>query len=160
MTERGELTVLMITHKFREVTAFADDVTVLRRGRLAGTGQVAELSLDAMAAMMIGDTSIRERAAAQADDARAARGARDRRPSSRDNDEGLPAVDAVNLKVHAGEIVGIAGVSGNGQAELVEVLAGQREPTQRAHLHPRQALRADARRAWTAARSSACPRSR
>ena len=46
-----------------------------------------------------------------------------------DDDQGLPAVEAVNLKVHAGEIVGIAGVSGNGQSELVEVLSGQREPT-------------------------------
>src|SRR6202030_2216627 len=46
-----------------------------------------------------------------------------------DDDDGLPALEKVNLKVHAGEIVGIAGVSGNGQSELVEVLSGQREPT-------------------------------
>ena len=46
-----------------------------------------------------------------------------------DDDEGLPAIEAVNLKVHAGEIVGIAGVSGNGQSELVEVLSGQRPLT-------------------------------
>ena len=128
MTQRGEITVLMITHKFREVTAFADAVTVLRRGKLAGTGQVAELTHDAMAKMMIGDTTITARA--------------ERKPKTgkqpvvlditaifAQNDEGLPCLDAVNLKVHAGEIVGIAGVSGNGQAELVEVLSGQREPT-------------------------------
>ncbi len=128
MTQRGEITVLMISHKFREVTAFADDVTVLRRGRLAGQGRVADLDAGAMARMMIGDTAIR--ASAQ------------RKPLPEkppvvlelaglfaDDDEGLPALEAVNLKVHAGEIVGIAGVSGNGQSELMEVISGQREPT-------------------------------
>ena len=48
------LTILMITHKFREVRAFADEVTILRRGKLAGAGKVAELSSEAMARMMIG----------------------------------------------------------------------------------------------------------
>src|SRR6201985_377048 len=50
----GELTVLMITHKFREVMAFADEVTILRRGKLAGRGKVAELTADEMARTMIG----------------------------------------------------------------------------------------------------------
>src|SRR6201989_2872934 len=54
MVEDGELTILMITHKFREVMAFADEVTILRRGRLAGAGRVADLTPDAMAGMMIG----------------------------------------------------------------------------------------------------------
>jgi general nucleoside transport system ATP-binding protein len=54
MVRRGELTVLMITHKFREVMDFADEVTILRRGRLAGAGPVGELTPDAMAGMMIG----------------------------------------------------------------------------------------------------------
>src|SRR3979411_776763 len=54
MVKRNDLTILMITHKFREVMAFADEVTILRRGRLAGAGRVAELTPDAMAGMMIG----------------------------------------------------------------------------------------------------------
>src|SRR5215468_5481661 len=54
MTTRGELTILMITHKFREVMAFADEVTILRRGKLAGKGLVNELTPDAMARTMIG----------------------------------------------------------------------------------------------------------
>ena len=54
MVVAGELTILMITHKFREVMAFADDVTILRRGKLAGHGRVAELTPDAMARTMIG----------------------------------------------------------------------------------------------------------
>jgi simple sugar transport system ATP-binding protein len=114
----------MITHKFREVQAFAEAVTVLRRGRVAGSGRVSELSNNALGAMMIGDTALR---------ARSARIAHKDAPVrfeiagvSAENDDGSPAIEAVNLKLHAGEIVGIAGVSGNGQSALVEVLAGQR----------------------------------
>src|SRR5947209_6321608 len=54
MVMAGELTILMITHKFREVMAFADEVTILRRGKLAGRGKVGELSADDMARAMIG----------------------------------------------------------------------------------------------------------
>jgi general nucleoside transport system ATP-binding protein len=99
MTERQEITVVMITHKFREVTAFTDSVTVLRRGRKVGGGKVAETTTDAMARMMIGDTQIRERAQ------------RASRPQDdtvlelvalfADDDDGLPALEKVNLKVRA-----------------------------------------------------------
>ena len=54
MVASGALTVLMITHKFREVMAFADEVTILRRGKLAGVGLVKDLTPDAMARTMIG----------------------------------------------------------------------------------------------------------
>src|SRR6202040_156522 len=54
MVQNGALTILMITHKFREVIAFADKVTILRRGRVAGEGRVDALTSDAMAGMMIG----------------------------------------------------------------------------------------------------------
>src|SRR5262249_59522351 len=54
----GEITVLMITHKFREVMAFADTVSVLRRGRLAGEGRVAGLNPAALAEMMVGSREI------------------------------------------------------------------------------------------------------
>ncbi|WP_422039657.1 ABC transporter ATP-binding protein [Roseibium sp.] len=124
MTEAGDLTILMITHKFREVTAYADDVTVLRRGRVVGGGRVRDLSVDDMSRMMIGETEIRE----------SAERASHRQPALKlelaglfaDDDEELPAIEAVSLKIHAGEILGIAGVSGNGQSELIEVLSGQR----------------------------------
>src|SRR5258708_2487238 len=62
MAARKEITAIMITHKFREVLAFADGVTVLRRGKHVGGGRVSELTTDAMARMMIGDTPIRDRA--------------------------------------------------------------------------------------------------
>ena len=124
MTERKELSILMISHKFREVMAFGDAVSVLRRGQYVGGGLVKDLTPDAMARMMIGDTTIRERAA------RAATAKKDvvleLAGLFADDERGLPAVDGVSLKIAAGEILGIAGVSGNGQAALVEVLAGQR----------------------------------
>jgi general nucleoside transport system ATP-binding protein len=127
MTHRKEITVIMITHKFREVLSFCDSVTVLRRGRKVGGGQVADLTTDAMARMMIGDTQIREGAVRSAKPAGGT--VLELAALYADDDEGMRALDQVNLKVHSGEIVGIAGVSGNGQSELVEVLAGQRPLT-------------------------------
>ena len=124
MTERRELTVLMISHKFREVTAFADAVSVLRRGRLVGGGRVTDLTTDAMARLMIGDTVVRERAVRQT--APVSGTVLELAGLVADDEVGKPAVDGVSLKVAAGEIVGIAGVSGNGQSALVEVLNGQR----------------------------------
>jgi simple sugar transport system ATP-binding protein len=62
MAGRGEITVLMITHKFREVNAYADAVTVLRRGRKVGAGRVGAMSTEEMARAMIGDAVVRERA--------------------------------------------------------------------------------------------------
>jgi general nucleoside transport system ATP-binding protein len=124
MAHRGDITVAMISHKFREVEAFCDDFTVLRRGVKVGGGKVGVVSTREMAAMMIGDAVVRPSAA------------RVTAPRSgttleiaglfAQNDEGRDAVAGFDLKVAAGEIVGIAGVSGNGQSELVEALSGQR----------------------------------
>lgn len=125
MTQAGDLTVLMISHKFHEVTAFADDVSVLRKGKLTGTGKVANLDHKAMAAMMIGDQPI------------AALDSRMQTPEKADailsikalkapDRTGLKSINIAELDVKAGEIVGIAGISGNGQKEFLEVLAGQR----------------------------------
>lgn len=124
MTERKELSILMISHKFREVMAFGDAVSVLRRGAFVGGGLVKDLTSDAMARMMIGDTAIRERAARAPSAARPT--VLELAGLFADDDRGVPAVDGVSLKIAAGEILGIAGVSGNGQAALVEVLGGQR----------------------------------
>jgi len=125
MTSRGELTILMITHKFREVTAYADEVSILRRGRRVGGGRVGEMAIDEMARLMIGDAEIRERSARV--ERTGAPVVLELTALHADDDEGLPAVTSVDLKVRAGEIVGIAGVSGNGQSELIEVLSGQRD---------------------------------
>jgi general nucleoside transport system ATP-binding protein len=129
MAGAGEVTVLMITHKFREVMAFADTVTVLRQGRLAGEGRVADLTPARLAEMMVGSREIPETHAARRngwDPDRPARLTVERLVV--EDDTGLVAVDGVSLSVRPGEIVGIAGVSGNGQRELVEALIGQRAP--------------------------------
>jgi simple sugar transport system ATP-binding protein len=127
MATEKKVSVLMITHKFREVIGFADEVTVLRRGKVVGRGQVAQLTAAQMAEMMVGaeppsvstgranippGEAILEIKGLQALD-----------------DIGLPVLRGVTLHVRKGEVVGIAGVSGNGQEELVEVLGGQRLKT-------------------------------
>ena len=123
----GNLSVLLISHKFREVMAFADEITVLRRGQFAGHGYVKDLSVSDMAEMMMGarkeptpvDKALVESRSAVLEVVNL----------YANKDNGTEAVKGVNLTVNGGEIVGIAGVSGNGQRELVEVLAGQRERT-------------------------------
>jgi general nucleoside transport system ATP-binding protein len=124
MTETAGLTVLMISHKFREVTKFAHDVTILRRGRVAGRGRVGELATDEMARLMVGDEPARGDCKRR--DTAPGRPVLNIRHLHADDDIGAPALRELSLEVRAGEIVGIAGVSGNGQEELVEVLAGQR----------------------------------
>ena len=124
MSDRGELTVLMISHKFREVEAFARSLSVLRRGKLVGGGTVGSLSRDDMAAMMIGERTVRMLAArvGEADPEREilrVEGVTATDPS------GLRHIAIDDLRVLAREIVGIAGVSGNGQKELADVLGGQ-----------------------------------
>ncbi|MEM6665615.1 MAG: ABC transporter ATP-binding protein [Pseudomonadota bacterium] len=124
MARAGDITVLMITHKFREVNAFCDHVSVLRRGAYAGGGWAADLSVDDMSHMMLGDTQVR--APAKRSDSVTGKAEVDMAGLIVEDEEGIKAVDALNLRIHGGEIVGIAGVSGNGQSELVEALSGQR----------------------------------
>jgi len=123
MAARKEITVLMISHKFREVKAFCDHFTVLRRGRFTGSGDAKTTSITDMSAMMIGDTAIRERAAREK---HAGSDMLELAGLFAEDNEGMPAIKSVNLKIKSGEIVGIAGVSGNGQSALVEALSGQR----------------------------------
>ncbi|MGF6241757.1 ABC-type uncharacterized transport system ATPase subunit [Paraburkholderia sp. GAS38] len=144
LTTRGELTVLMITHKFREVMAYADDVTVLRKGRQVGTTAVAQTDREQLANWMMGTSSIVQAEASREEapvlaEIRVERAARkpvdpeaairlELRDLSVQDDRGHTAVRHATLAVRAGEILGLAGVSGNGQKELVEALVGQRRP--------------------------------
>ncbi|MFT3803576.1 MAG: ABC transporter ATP-binding protein [Burkholderiaceae bacterium] len=130
----GRCTVLIITHKFREVMAYADDVTVLRRGRVAHQGRVADTDPRRLARAMMGEgvapppeseTAAGDRPAAAAA-VREASPALEVRDLKVDGDRGTLAVDGLSLAVRPGEILGVAGVSGNGQRELVEALVGQR----------------------------------
>ena len=124
LAHSGALTVVIITHKLKEVAAFVDEVTVLRRGRLAGTGMVKDLTAADMTAMMIGEPHAPanpERKGAPTKDIRL-----EVSKLRTDADAGRKGLSIDSLMVRAHEIVGIAGVSGNGQKDLVEALGGQR----------------------------------
>ena len=141
----GMCTVIIITHKFREVMAYADDVTVLRRGKAVHHCAVAATDPALLAQAMVGDASaarppsealehkIPEQRVNPAPDAApllkptAQPAPLDVRALQVMGDRGTLAVRDLSLSVAAGEILGIAGVSGNGQRELVEALVGQRE---------------------------------
>lgn len=123
----GRLSVLMISHKFREVMAFCDEVTVLRKGKFAGHGLVKDLTVSDMAEMMMGER--REPKQVEKVELETKAPVLEVKNLHANKDNGLEAVSDVSLSVHTGEIVGIAGISGNGQRELVEVLAGQRLAT-------------------------------
>lgn len=147
-TRTGQCTVLLITHKFREVMAYADDVTVLRRGALTHCGAVATTTPEALARAMIGAqiepargngaAALEAPGTAQASDARTNGAAQAGAAPSRSapalavrdlvvrGDRGSFAVNRLSLQLHAGEILGVAGVSGNGQRELMEAIVGQR----------------------------------
>ena len=127
MTLAQQLSVLIITHKLREVAAFADEVTVLRKGEFVGSGKVADLKVSQMAEMMVGSEVTTKPKQRNALPSRVPKLVlQDLRVK---DDVGVEVVRGLQLAIHTGEIVGVAGVSGNGQRELVEVLAGQRQAT-------------------------------
>ncbi|WP_295542966.1 ABC transporter ATP-binding protein [uncultured Pseudacidovorax sp.] len=131
--QSGQCTVLIITHKFREVMAYADAVTVLRRGRAVHHAAVRDTDPTRLAQAMMGAGATPEEAEDGASAAAprtpvvaAAAPALDVESLSAPGDRGTPAVQSLSLQVRPGEILGVAGVSGNGQRELVEALVGQR----------------------------------
>jgi simple sugar transport system ATP-binding protein len=124
----GECSIVLITHKFREVTAYADDVSVLRKGKLVAAHRVDETTPQQLAVEMVGgdDDAKREFAAPQRAERERGEPRLQVKGLTVDGDRGQIAVDGLSVSVHAGEIVGVAGVSGNGQRELAEALVGQR----------------------------------
>ncbi|MEL6523751.1 MAG: ABC transporter ATP-binding protein [Pseudomonadota bacterium] len=122
----GEISVLLITHKFREVRSFADDVSVLRRGRMVGGGAVADLTNDDLAQMMMGEATARQPLARAETEHRPVLALRDATALAQ---SGHGQIQIDDLTVNSGEIVGLAGISGNGQTELMEMLTGQRPLT-------------------------------
>ncbi|MFT3922120.1 MAG: ABC transporter ATP-binding protein [Myxococcales bacterium] len=124
LTQQGALTVVMITHKFREVTGYADHVSILRRGALVASRPIAELDVPEMSRLMVGNATLRSPAPRALSTHSEPRLELEKLTAL--DDTGTPALRGLSLSVNAGEIVGIAGVSGNGQRELVEVICGQR----------------------------------
>jgi len=123
MTREGKSAVF-ITHKMEEVIAFSDWVRVLHKGRLVTVKRVNETNPRELARLMVGrDVLFRlERKARNPGDI-----VLELNDVQADDDKGLPALKGISLRVHSGEIVGIAGVAGNGQKQLVEVVTGLRK---------------------------------
>lgn len=119
--------ILFITHKLREVMALADRVVVLRNGKLVGTTTPKESSEAQLAQMMVGREVVLHVEKGPAQPSGAALEVRELRVL---DDRKLESVRGLSLEVHAGEILGIAGVEGNGQRELVEAICGMRNRVQ------------------------------
>jgi simple sugar transport system ATP-binding protein len=136
---QGGLSVIFISHKLYEVMTVCDRVTVLRDGRVVGTVDKAATSQAELARMMVGRATFGvTRQDGRPHPLGTPQGAvhlsgtallRIQNLSALDK-KGLPALRGVSLEVRAGEIVGVAGVSGNGQTELSHVLAGTLKPTE------------------------------
>jgi general nucleoside transport system ATP-binding protein len=126
MREQGK-TVIIITHKLSEVLAISDDVTVMRDGRVVGHVKTAETNAAELARMMVGrDVLLR----VEKPDARPGEVVLSVRRLSVTVSGGGRGLRDVSFEVKAGEIVGVAGVEGNGQTELIEALAGLVPPSQ------------------------------
>src|SRR5437870_1193075 len=114
-------TIVIITHKLSEVLAISDNVTVMRDGRVVGDLKTPATNAAELARLMVGREVLLRVEKPDAKAGAAILGARDLSIVGRD---GSKRVDGVSFEVRAGEIVGIAGVEGNGQTELIEALAG------------------------------------
>jgi ABC-type uncharacterized transport system ATPase subunit len=123
----GGGTVVIITHKLDEVMEISDAITVMRHGKTVDRLVTAETSPAAIARAMVGRDVVLPAAVAGTVPARAGEGLHVRNLVV--HARGLPAVDDVSFDVAPGEILGIAGVEGNGQTELVEAIAGLRGAT-------------------------------
>lgn len=119
--------VIFISHKFGEVLEITDRVTVIRDGHVVDTVPTRETTHRELARMMVGRPVMMERKPRPA--------VREKEPVlvmenvNANDDRGLPALRDFNLTIHAGEIVGVAGVDGNGQRELAECIVGLRKRT-------------------------------
>jgi simple sugar transport system ATP-binding protein len=125
LKERG-VTIVLITHKLREIMAATDHVYVMRQGQIVADRRTAETNPEELAELMVG-----RKVRLQLDKAAPKSGEvlLSAEKLSLVDHRGVRLLDNVDLELRAGEIVGIAGVSGNGQTELLQVLSGIRRPT-------------------------------
>jgi general nucleoside transport system ATP-binding protein len=119
------MTVIFISHKLREVMEVSSTISVMRLGKMIGTVPTDETSFAELARMMIGRDALPTVARGTPHPGRAVLVVN---ALHAEDDRGVPAVRGFQIAVRAGEIVGVAGVEGNGQSELVELLTGLREP--------------------------------
>ncbi len=122
LTEKG-VSIVFITHKLKEVLAVADRITVMRSGRVVGTTVPKETNEAKLASMMVGREVILTVQKKPAEPGEEVLNVTDLHVR---DIRGLESVRGVSFNVHAGEVLGIAGVQGNGQTELAEALTGLR----------------------------------
>ena len=125
LREEGK-TIILITHKLREIMEATDQVSVMRRGQMVATRTTAQTGPEELAELMVG-----RKVLLRVDKVPARPGANvlDIRDLHVRDEKGVERVKGIDLTVRAGEILGIAGVAGNGQSELLEVLGGMRPGT-------------------------------
>lgn len=118
-------TIILITHKLREIMAITDKVSVMRRGEMVATRDTAETTVEELAELMVGRRVLLRVEKGEANPGDVALSVRN---LTVHDGRGVPMVKNVSFDVRKGEIVGIAGVAGNGQSELLEALSGIRKP--------------------------------
>lgn len=120
------MTVIIITHKLGEVMAISHRVGVMRKGKLVGVEETAQVTQRQLASMMVGRPVLFDQLARTGTRGAVQIAVED---LTVQNDRGLRAVNGLSLQVHAGEVLGIAAIEGNGQSELLEAIAGMRPVT-------------------------------
>ncbi|PZF76654.1 heme ABC transporter ATP-binding protein [Aestuariivirga litoralis] len=119
-------TVILITHKLREIMAITDRVSVMRRGELVATKETKATNVEELAELMVGRRVLLSVEKGPSNPGETVLEVKNLTWKDR---KGVPRVDNVSFSVRKGEIVGIAGVSGNGQSELLDVIAGIAKPS-------------------------------
>jgi simple sugar transport system ATP-binding protein len=122
LKEQGK-TVVLITHKLREIMAVTDTVSVMRQGTMVATRETAKTTVEELAELMVGRRVLLRVEKGAADSGGVKLSVKDLVVK---DSRGVTMVDGVSFDVRAGEIVGIAGVAGNGQSELLEAISGIR----------------------------------
>lgn len=122
LSDQGK-TIIIITHKLREIKMLADKVTVIRRGKKEATLNVADVSETEMANLMVGRQLTEVVNPRVGERGEIALEIKDLKVNDTRN---LPAVKTLSLTLHKGEILGIAGIDGNGQSELIDAITGLR----------------------------------
>jgi len=117
-------TILLITHKLREIMAITDEVSVMRRGEMVATRQTSKTDPQELAELMVGRSVLLQ---VDKGDANPGEVKLDVENITVRDSRGVDMVRNVSLTIRAGEIVGIAGVAGNGQSELIQAIAGMRK---------------------------------
>ena len=124
MVREKQMTIIIITHKLYEVMAISDRVGVMRQGKLVGVAETKDVNERILAAMMVGKEVLLD--ALDREDRGETETAVEVQDLQALDNRGLPAVRGVSLTVRRGEILGIAGIEGNGQSELIEAITGMR----------------------------------